>query len=74
MFPLDVGSTEQDQAFLAGRSGVELPAEPAELSDADLEVIVAGKEGSFGRKVLWAIASSFGTGDSGDIPFIDGSE
>jgi hypothetical protein len=31
-----------------------------ELSDADLERVTAGKEGGFGRKVLWAVYSSSG--------------
>jgi hypothetical protein len=31
-----------------------------ELSDADLATVAAGKEGTFARKVLWAMYSSSG--------------
>jgi hypothetical protein len=41
------------------RSATRQPA-TQELSETDLERVVAGKEGSFARKVLWAIYSSSG--------------
>lgn len=43
-----------------GTPDVFPPTTEAELSDSDLAAVVAGKEGGFGRKVLWAMYSSSG--------------
>jgi hypothetical protein len=47
----------------------QLTTVTAELQEADLEPIVAGKEGSFGRKVLGAMWSSSGFNPKNNEPW-----